>query len=416
MNQPHAATLPMPAHIAILTQQVSNYHAARYRAARREFDSVAIISVLNAADFREFLAEGMDEADVIRICDGQTEYESSRFDGTLWTRVQNALDSVAPDVVVAAGWSFPESMAAIAWARDNGRGIVVLSASQAHDGVRTFWKEQLKSRVVGACDAALVAATAHKDYMVRLGIRPEAVFLGYDAVDNEHFRQGASAARSDAALSSLPKGLPERYFLASGRFIAKKNFPRLVHAFALALKVADHGHHLVILGDGDERKSIEAAIAKYSLGDRIHLPGFRSYDDLPAWYGLSEGFVHVSLTEQWGLVVNEAAAAGVPLLVSRPCGSATTLVHPEVNGWLIDPEDTYGMAEAIAELMTLSPERRAEMGGASERIVTDWGPERFASGLRGAAEIAIRSPRRKLTVWDRALFQVMARFMRSNIT
>ena len=56
-------------------------------------------------------------------------------------------------------------------------------------------------------------------------------------------------------------------------------------------------------------------------------------------YGLASAFVHPSTTEQWGLVVNEAAAAGLPLIVSERCGCAPELVRQGVTGFLFDPYD-----------------------------------------------------------------------------
>lgn len=392
--------------IAILTQQISNYHAARYRAAREVFNEVSILSVLNSADFPEFLS---DENEGQKICSGKSEYEMAIADGSLWGRVNEALEASSPDVVAVAGWSFPESLAAISWARQNGCGVVIMSASQAHDGERSTWREWIKSRVVKNCHAALVAAEGHKDYIVSLGMRPEAVSLGYDAVDNTYFEYAAEAARENSQAYRAAERLPKRYILASGRFISKKNLPRLIAAFKQALNLDDEGHHLVILGDGPERQSIERAIKENGLEDRVHLPGFRSYDVLPQYYGLSEGFIHVSLAEQWGLVVNEAAAAQLPLIVSNPCGAARTLVHPGENGWLVNPEDVSAISDALSEMMRLTPSERIEMGRASLQIVSDWGPERFASGLKAAAELANNAESSRLRLWDQLLFKKLAR-------
>ncbi|MGB3797317.1 MAG: hypothetical protein WA957_13570, partial [Alteraurantiacibacter sp.] len=183
-----------PLRIAILTQQVSHYHAARYRAAEAVFKEVIPLSVRNAADFAEFLS---DAGAGRRICEGDEDYRAAVADGSLWDRVTCTLAKISPDVVAVAGWSFPESLAAIAWAKRNGRGVAMMSASQAHDGPRSGWREWIKSRVVKSCDAGLVAAQGHRDYLVQLGMRRDAVSLGYDAVDNAHFGKGAALARQD---------------------------------------------------------------------------------------------------------------------------------------------------------------------------------------------------------------------------
>jgi glycosyltransferase involved in cell wall biosynthesis len=394
--------------VALLTQQVSHYHAARYRAAAKEFGELRVFSLMNSADFDEFLSRPATQTNVVRVFEGRTPYARAVLWGTLWGRVHAELDAYAPNVVVVAGWSFPESLAAIAWARKSGARVAIMSASQPHDAARGQWREAVKRRVVSACDAALVAAGPHGDYAYHLGIPADHVFFGYDAVDNDYFAAGADHARARESSVRKERGLPERYVLASGRFITKKNFPLLVEAFAIALARGNHEHHLVILGDGSERGAIEEAARRHGIAGRVRLPGFHSYEALPDLYGLAEGFVHIALSEQWGLVINEAAAAAQPLVVSRPCGAAAALVRQDVNGFLVEPGDVEGISSALHKVMSLSREERATMGAASRRIVGDWSPDRYARGLRDACNAALARPPRSLGLPDRLLFRLLS--------
>jgi glycosyltransferase involved in cell wall biosynthesis len=237
----------------------------------------------------------------------------------------------------------------------------------------------------------------------------ERIFLGYDVVDNTHFQTGADLARAEAAALRLRHGLPERYILASARFIRKKNLPRLIEAYGRAISTLDNAPHLVLLGDGPERPAVEAAIARAGVAGRVHLPGFKSYDLLPVFYGLAEVFVHVSTTEQWGLVINEAAASGLPLIVSRACGASGELVRDGMNGFLVDAWSIASISEALRRVMASDCETRAQMATASRRIVADWGPERFASGFAEACAAASAQPKRRLAPWDAALVRTLAR-------
>jgi glycosyltransferase involved in cell wall biosynthesis len=269
-------------------------------------------------------------------------------------------------------------------------------------------RESIKERIVSACDAALVAAGPHGDYAHRLGMPPERIFFGYDAVDNAYYAAGAERARANAETVRKAWKLPSRYILASARFIEKKNLARLIEAFAYASAGSGTGHHLVILGDGPERAVVEAAIKRHGVEDRVQLPGFRPYEALPDYYGLADGFAHVSLSEQWGLVINEAAASSLPLIVSRPCGAASALVREGENGFLLEPRDVPAMTRALRAVMMLSDEQRAQMGAQSRLIVGDWGPERYAGGLRSACEAAVLRPARSLPFADRMLFRTLA--------
>jgi glycosyltransferase involved in cell wall biosynthesis len=189
--------------------------------------------------------------------------------------------------------------------------------------------------------------------------------------------------------------LPERYFLASCRFIAKKNLARLIDAFAsYRATVGEGAWDLVLIGDGALRAELEAQAASLGLAGAVRFMGFRQYDDLPAFYGLAGGFVHVSTVEQWGLVVNEAMAAGLPVIVSQACGCAEDLVEQGVNGWTIDPLDDADIARRLTDLAAPTTDRAA-MGAAGIRIVADFGPERFGSGMAAAVDRARTSkPRR----------------------
>src|SRR5207244_6319382 len=91
----------------------------------------------------------------------------------------------------------------------------------------------LKRRIVDLYSAALVGGQRHVEYLIELGMPRERIFTGYDVVDNEYFRQRAEEVRSQRSEVRQKYGLPENYFLASARFIPKKNLPRLIRAYSV---------------------------------------------------------------------------------------------------------------------------------------------------------------------------------------
>jgi len=298
--------------------------------------------------------------------------------------VRKALDEANPAVVCITGWSHSEALAMLSWAREHGRPVVMMSESTAHDATRSFLREAIKRHIVGLCDAALVGGEAQRAYVAALGMPAERIFIGYDAVDNDFFAAGAAIARGDAVATRARLDLPEHYFLTSCRFIAKKNLARLLDAFAAYRAAVGIGAwHLVLVGDGELRADLEAQALALGIGDAVHFMGFRQYDDLPAFYGLAGGFVHVSTVEQWGLVVNEALAAGLPVIVSRTSGCVGDLVAEGVNGWTVDPLDVAAMTARLTDLAAPATDRAA-MGLAGARIVADYGPDRFGDGLAAA--------------------------------
>jgi glycosyltransferase involved in cell wall biosynthesis len=157
----------------------------------------------------------------------------------------------------------------------------------------------------------------------------------------------------------------------------------------------------VLVGDGPLRGELEAQVARLGLDSAVQFPGFRQYDELPPYYGLAEAFILPSTHEQWGLVVNEAMAAGLPVLVSERCGCTPDLVAEGENGTTFDPYDAAAIAEALRALPDDEEKRRA-MGRDSRERIRAWTPETFARNLGAAAERA-RAAGRPSLGWDQSL-------------
>jgi glycosyltransferase involved in cell wall biosynthesis len=390
--------------------------------------------VANSVPYHEARIKAAAEAGRVRVCMIQiTEMDSFKilqqsreseaiqrftlFPGIPWheidgremaKRLQSRLGLINPAVVFINGWSFGGGFAALKWGLSHDVPVVVMSETTAYDDRRQWWREGIKRRIVGLCPAALVGGAPHRDYMMTLGLGDDRIFTGYDAVDNDHFRFGAAAARLREWELRASLGLPQRYFVACSRFTPKKNLFRLVNAYARYRRL--HGTDawsLVIVGDGEQKEELLRICDQLRIGDGVLLPGPKPYSELPAYYGLAGAFVHASTTEQWGLVVNEAMASGLPVLVSNRCGCAPDLVEEGRNGFLFDPYDVSGLADAM---YSMAAERtdRVEMGLASQEIIAQWSPQNFAENLARAAERALHVARPRPSIVDRAILQVLS--------
>jgi len=137
------------------------------------------------------------------------------------------------------------------------------------------------------------------------------------------------------------------------------------------------------------------------------LPGFKQYTDLPVYYGLAEAFVHASTTEQWGLVINEAMASGLPVLVSNRCGCTSDLVLEGLNGFIFDPFAVDQIAASMGRMALMDDEVRAKMGTESQKLIAQWGPDRFAEGLIMAARAAVNAPLPRFNFVARLLLRIL---------
>ncbi len=301
-----------------------------------------------------------------------------------------ALDRDRPDALGIVGYARPESMAALRWARRNGRPTVLMSESQEIDHPRAWWKEAVKRRRVRKFSAGLVGGPRHREYLVKLGLPRQRIALGYNAVDNDAFARRAEAARRDP---DGRRGLPDApYFLAVNRFVPEKNLARLVRAFARYRLDTRPGEawDLVLCGDGPGAGEVDEAIRSSGVEHAVHRPGFLQAEAMAPWMAHASAFVHPSLMEPWGLVVNEAAACGLPLLVSDRAGCVETLVPdpPGTTGRRFDPSDEDDLTSALGWITGVSEDERRTMGRRAAEVVGDWGPSRFARGTIEALRIA----------------------------
>jgi 1,2-diacylglycerol 3-alpha-glucosyltransferase len=390
--------------IAVVFHHNGPYHHARLNAAA---DRLAVTGI-------EWSAKGYDSwgaADsparyrkVSLFSEATDQYPAkAQLRRVFWS----ALEQANPDVVAVNGWNNFGSLAAADCCVRLGIPMVVMSESARQDEPRTWWKEMIKRRIVDLHSAALVGGQRHAEYLVELGMPRERIFTGYDVVDNKYFRQAAEEIRSRRSEIRQKFGLPENYSLASARFVEKKNLRGLIRAYAKYRQNSEVGGDLpwdlVLLGDGPLREALNSQLSTLNLYGHVHLPGFKQYDELPVYYALAKAFVHPSTTEQWGLVVNEAIASGLPVIVSERCGCVPELVRG--NGFTFDPIDERELPSRLLQIASLSDDERRSLGDASYRIAENFAPEHFGEGLEQAAQLALTHPR-KASLLGRTLIKL----------
>ena len=134
-------------------------------------------------------------------------------------------------------------------------------------------------------------------------------------------------------------------------------------------------------------------------------PAFSITKNCRCFMAWLDAFVHASTTEQWGLVVNEAMASGLPVMVSNRCGCVFDLVREGCNGFAFDPYDVEQLARLMLRVGEMEDEERTQMGDVSRRIIAGWGPDRFARGLGEAIECAMRVGPIRAGLLDRLLLR-----------
>jgi glycosyltransferase involved in cell wall biosynthesis len=377
--------------VAVIWQRFGPYHLARLAGAshvlaRRGCDCTGI-EVAGSDEYAWSTVEGR------HVTLNPDRGYASLTRREIRTTVTKCLEKLDPVGVAVNGWSVPEALAATEWCQRRGRPVILMS--ETHEPSGRWWKEWLKRRRVRRCDAALVGGRWHADYLISLGFPRDRIAIGYDAVDNEFFGARADEARSREAEFRNQYGLPQRYFFANTRFIPRKNIDGLLRAFAQYRRVCEglstvisEPWKLVISGSGAMEKPWKSLAESLGMSHAVLWPGFVQYDALPIYYGLASAFIHPARREAWGLVVNEAAAAGQPLIVGNRVGAACELVEDDKNGYLVNADDVGELAAAMSRMSALETTRRHAMGRHSRQLVANLSSERFGEALWSAFEFA----------------------------
>jgi glycosyltransferase involved in cell wall biosynthesis len=217
--------------------------------------------------------------------------------------------------------------------------VILMSESKFDDYGRSLLTEIAKSIALVPYRAAVVGGRRHASYLRFLGFRRRPVLPGYDAVSMDRVRGQAGETAMDHA---------NRPFIFVGRFVAKKNLIELIEAYALyAGRAGKDARKLVLVGSGPLDDALRARAGELGLADRVEFPGFLSSEDVSRRLGAALALLLVSTVEQWGLVVNEALALGLPVIVSSQAGSSDALVRNLVNGYVVETGSIEGLARAM---------------------------------------------------------------------
>ena len=253
--------------------------------------------------------------------------------------------------------------------------------------IKRFVKSLLLTPVVKSADAWLASGTLAKKYLIHYGADPERVFYLNYTIDDESFAKSASEARLNRERIKGDLGIDARYvILFSGRLATMKGIHTLFDAFKIT-KGNRRDVALAFLGSGPLQPEIEARMKAEGIKD-VHFLGFHQAVELPAFYGISDLLVLPSTYEPWGIVVNEALAASLPVVASDVVGAAADLVLPGQTGFRFKTGDAKELADCIERLLA-SEKLREEMGRAGRELVKEWGLDRSVSGFVSAALTAV---------------------------
>jgi L-malate glycosyltransferase len=252
--------------------------------------------------------------------------------------------------------------------------VFTMADSKFDDMPRGIRREMLKAVMLVPYCGALVGSRRSAEYLGFLGLRKRPIALGFDSLD-------VAALKALAPAKRRPLPHAKRDFLIVARLVEKKNLGFAIRAFAQWHSAAAHDRTLRLVGYGEHGDELRALAAELGIADRVVFEGRLESRAVIAAMRDALCLILPSTEEQFGLVVIEALAAGLPVLVSSNAGAVDGLIDSGVNGWVIDPY----RPEALVAAMTLLDRDEAAWQAASAAALGSAGRGdvvHFVSGVK----------------------------------
>jgi glycosyltransferase involved in cell wall biosynthesis len=299
---------------------------------------------------------------------------SPAFDA-LWVHGYASVNALH-GILAANALGIPVLLRAESWLADRPRSASTLAAKR-------LFLRALRPAIA----ATLPIGSRNRDYWAHYFGDDMPQFPMPYAVDNGFFARRAAAADLPALRRDLNLAADRPIILFASKLQERKRAADLLEAYArLCTAAPAAAPYLLIVGDGEERARLEARAHQISHArglDSIRFTGFRNQSELPGFFALADVFVLPSRHEPWGLIVNEAMAAGCPVIVSDEVGAHADLVTNGREGFVFPVGDIPALTRALEQVLA-SPDRAREMGSAARRRIAHWDFEADVRGLRAA--------------------------------
>jgi len=252
--------------------------------------------------------------------------------------------------------------------------------------------EALKRFIITHSDALMVAGQASLNYMKSFGVKPSNIFHIPYTADYNFFSDKYRSLKSEEITIKTTKNTKLKedgnlIFLYVGRLWEGKGIFYLLRAFK-KLQMERNNICLILVGDGPDEHKYRKMTKEESI-QNVYFEGFKQKEELPEYYALADIFILPSLTEPWGLVVNEAMIFNLPVICTNKVGAAYDLIENGKNGLIVDAANADSLYKAM-KILAESSELRGEMGKISAEIIKRYTPQTWADGFINGAKSVLR--------------------------
>lgn len=284
-------------------------------------------------------------------------------------QIETTVLKFKPDIVWASGWMDKDYLTWCRAFKMQGKKVVM--------GMDNQWKGNWKQRancllspffLKTAFTHTWVPGYKQFEYARRLGFPNDRILVNLYIIDTVLFNEYYAASLRDKEIR-YPKNL-----VYAGRLVPHK-VANLLKAFKSLSAVELNGWRLIVIGNGSYQDNTAAA------NEHISFLPFVQQEALAGIIRDAGAFCLTSYDEAWGMVIQEFAAAGLPLLISKQCGAHYSMLVDGYNGFLCDGNNVEDIKNGIKRIISLPSEQLREMGKRSNRIATATDPGMWAATL-----------------------------------
>ncbi|HJR42683.1 MAG TPA: glycosyltransferase family 4 protein [Gemmatimonadaceae bacterium] len=289
------------------------------------------------------------------------------------------------DAIWLNGYTYPSNWLALAAARLGRTPILFRSelrlARSRLTGLAAALRERVIREWVRRSDALLYIGEENRRAYLAYGASEEKLFFTPYSVDVERIEQAASAGK-EALRQAWEVPLDARVLLYAGKLTPRKHPEMLLEVVARLREISSVC--ALVVGSGPLEQELRRIASEQQLSN-VRFTGFVNQRRLPELYALSDVFVMPSEDEPWGLVLNEAMAAGAVPVVSSHVGAAADLIIDGETGFVLPPGEGERFTERVRELVT-DDARRAAMSAAARRRAGAYSYDATVGGILRALE------------------------------
>lgn len=307
---------------------------------------------------------------------------SHHFKGIINPGLIQQIESWRPDAILVYGWAYQSHLKVIRYFKNRMpvyfRGDSTLLNEPS--GLKKLFKSIFLKWVYNHVDHAFYVGTNNKAYFKRYGLHDRQLTFASHAIDNSRFSNNhESEARALRAALNIDKN--DIFVIYAGKFDPVKNVELLLTAF---IDINKPHIHLLLAGNGIVEGQLKSKAKKSRSAENIHFLDFQNQSYMPVLYQAADLFCLPSVSETWGLAINEAMACSRAVLVSDKVGCAVDLVINEYNGGIFEAQSLTSLTEQFDFLICKGKDGLAEMGLNSKKIIDNWTFQLQASAIESA--------------------------------